>query len=327
MVKSVVIDKSSFKISNLKVLDLPEQDKLSPKEVRIKNKFAGLNIVDIDAAQGAHPMLNKEGVIGFEAVGEIIECGKSVKRFKEGDYVACATSPKGGALAESMVVEEKHLLALPQAIPHKTVAASVFKGMVAHYLVTRAYIVQKQLPILIHDIASAQAQYLSRWARSYGAIVLGTIADKSAMEAAEAAGCQACFSYKDPEWSAKLLKSTENYGVACIYDSIGVDVFEQSMNALSKIGIMMMYGASSGIVENIPIKLVKEKSLFLSAPSLFDYKNELNELVISAAQLFHAIEVGILEPKIANEISIDETPKALAAMKAKDPQGSVIVCF
>lgn len=325
MVKSVVMDKKALNVKSLKVAELPEQAKLGPNEIRIKTNFIGINRADIDAAEGRHTGLNKNGVLGFEAVGEILECGKDVTRFKEGEVVACATSPAGGALAESMVSDQKHILKMPEGVSQKKIAASVHEGMIAGYLIARAYIVQKELPILVHDVASAQGQYIARLAHFHNALVIGTIADKSEVELAQNSGCHACYSYKDPDWSSKLLKNTENYGVTCVYDGIGKDVFEQSMKALCKMGIMMMYDASSGPVENIPCNLIREKSLFVSSPSLFHYKENLNEIAISASQFFHALEVGVFEPKIAKEISLDDAPSAIAQMKQKDFQGSVIV--
>ena len=324
MVHSVIADLKSPDLKNIKVAELPEAP-IAAGQVRIRNKHVGINRYDQIAALGAHPVLNEQGVLGFEAVGEVLEVAPDVSRLKEGDLVLSATSPIGGALAESMVISANHVMPAPSDLDPKTLATCAFKAMFAHSLVTRTYIIQEGLPIVIHDAASALGQFLCTWARGFKALVIGTVADDSEKELAEESGCHIVYNYNDPEWGKQILDKTEGYGVAAIYDSVGKAALKQSLLALGKMGILIMYDSTSGAVESIPNKILRAKSLFLTVPSLFHYKVNPNELVLSAEQVFHAIKNDVVRPKLLKEIALDAAPQAIAGIYSEYKSGSVIV--
>lgn len=320
------MDPNNPGIVNIKVKEIPEKE-LSANSVRVKIRYAGLNFLDLYAANGEYNRLNSDHVLGFEGVGDILEIGKGVQEFKPGERVVFATNPAGGALAESIVIDKSYLVTVPNSLTDKVVAASFAKGLTAHYLIMRTYIVQKGIPILVQAAASGVGRFICSWARSYGAIVMGTVGSDAKREVAESVGCQLVYNYTDANWDKELLKKTENYGVACVYDGVGQATFEKSLNVLGKMGLLALYGFASGPVANIPIKKLQEKSLFVSTPSLFDYKDNHTELILSAAQLFEAIEMGAVLPLIYKETTLEDVPSVMQEMQARKVIGSTIVAF
>ncbi|RZI47599.1 quinone oxidoreductase [Rickettsiales endosymbiont of Peranema trichophorum] len=308
-----------FSVRNEEKIGEPE-----PDEVIIRHTAIGVNFVDVLMRQGklALPAVSK-GICGFEACGVIQKIGRNVQKFDIGQRVAYATAP-AGAYCTTRAVHSKYIVAVPDDIDDKVVAASLFKGLTAHYLAFRLFIVTDNVSVVVHSAASGVGQILAQWCKNLGALVIGTVgADFKKATAQEY--CDHVFNYNTENWQQEVIKITEGKGVNVVYDSVGRSTFGRSLDCLMPIGIMVLYGETSGGIEQVDLDLLSRRSLFLTCPNLFDYKGNRMELIMSAEEVFNNIIAGSLKVNIAKEFPLTEAEQAHKLVESGKTIGSVIL--
>jgi NADPH2:quinone reductase len=298
--------------------------KVEKSEVLIKQQAIGVNFLDTLMRSGKVAVSKYPIILGLEAVGTIEELGSEVDGFKLGQKVAYATAPIG-AYRSHRVVDSRYIVAAPDEIDDRIIAAGFAKGLTAHYLTTRVFVVRPGIGVLVHSAGSGVGQMLASWCNKVDAFVIGTVGDDSKKEAALEAGCQYVFNYKTENWVEAVKDITKGYGLNVVYDSLGEAVFNKSLDCLMKIGVMVNYGSSSGSVNSVDLNLVRKKSLFITCPSLFDYKANRMELVLSAHQLFKGMTEGFITPKVAATFPLKEAHEAHRLIELGQHSGSVIL--
>jgi NADPH2:quinone reductase len=302
-------------------------NKSEPKsdEVLIRQTAIGVNFFDALVRQGKYPQYISQGqnICGTEACGIIEKIGTNVQGFDLGQRVAYATTSPG-AYQEFRCVNAKHLVTVPEGISDKMVVACLAKALTAHYLAFRVYIVRSGVAVLIHSAASAVGQLLAQWCNNLGAVVIGTVGSEHKREVA-LQGCHYVFNYKTEEWVGKVKEITKGVGVNVVYDSLGAATFNKSLDCLIPIGLMVLYGQSSGPVAPIDPQLLWKKSLFLTCPSLFEYKKNRMELILSANEVFKNIIDGKLKINIAAEFPLEQAAEAHMLLETGTSTGSIIL--
>ncbi len=251
------------------LVDVPLADP-GPGEVLVRHEAIGLNFVEIYYRSGLYPLTFPSG-LGSEAAGVIEAVGPDVSTFKPGDRVAYATSAPG-AYAQARVMSAHSLLKLPEGISTRQAAAMMLQGMTVCYLVTRTFPVKSGDTILLHAAAGGVGLILSQWARHIGARVIGTVGSEEKAALARAHGCDEIILYRNEDITARVKELTDGKGVNVVYDSVGKDTFEASLDSLKPLGMMVSFGNASGPPPAIsPALLGTKGSLFLTRPSLFHY--------------------------------------------------------
>lgn len=322
MVKAVVINQVGGP-EVLQVVDI-HVGKPGPGQIRIRHKAIEVNYVDIYHRTGAYPLNNNPKIPGVSAVGEVIEVGSEVTNFSPGDRVAYATAP-GGAYCVERNISTNLVFTIKPEIPDKMAAAVLVKGMTAHYLATRVYITAPGKAVLIHAAAGGVGQALTQFCKSRGAYVIGTVGSDAKKKIAIDAGCHEVINYTTEDWVAKIKKLTAGHGVNAVYDSVGKATFKGSIDCLTDIGIMILYGSSSGPVNTIDTDLLAAKSLFFTRPSIFHYKKNRMELLLSAEDLWQHVVDGIVIPKIFAEFSLEQAAEAHKLLESRKASGSIIL--
>lgn len=294
------------------------------EEVFIQHTAIGVNYIDVQFRSGKRALSGANKIIGYEACGVVKAVGSAVKGFTVGSKVAYATAPIG-AYRDTRCVNQKYLVAVPDDIDDKIVAASFFKGLTAHYLVCRAFIAQPGHRVLIHSAAGGVGHLLCQWANHIGAIVIGTVSHDDKKQFALENGCHYVFNRKTEDWASEALKITKGVGVNAVYDGIGKETFDGSIKALMKFGILVLYGASSGVISNISYNSLASKSIFFTIPSLFDYKENRMELALGAADFFKALQEGLLKVCIGGVYPLDQVGKAHALLESGQNIGSIVL--
>lgn len=307
----------------LKAVQQPEPE-LHASEVLIEQKAIGVNFLDTLIRSGKRSLLQFPAVLGLEASGIIRKLGSEVKGFEVGQRVAYCTAPIG-AYCQYRAIDSEYLVDVPDALDDKVVASSFLKGMTAHYLATRAYLVQSGKGVLIHSAASGVGQFLASWCNAAGAFIIGTVGDDSKKQVALDAGCHKVYNYKSEDWVQGVLDETKGIGLNVVYDSLGAAVFNNSFKCLMPMGIMVAYGQSSGPVGPVDLSLLREKSLFLTVPTIYHYKKYRMELVLTTHEVFAKLLNGGFRPNIAEEFQLHEAAKAHTLMESGKTSGSIIL--
>ncbi len=308
-------------------LKLEKVEELKPKrnEVLVKHTAIGINHFDIAFRSGQYKLQQMPAVLGMEACGIVEAVGADVKDYKVGERVAYATGGVG-AYAEKRVIDARHLVVVPAGLSDVQVAGTLFKGLTAHALLHRVYIAKRAKRILVHSAAGGVGHILCQWAKYLGLEVIGTIGSDEKTTFAKAHGCDHVINYRKNKFVEEVARITNNEGVGLVYDSVGKDTFEKSLECLWPMGMCVSFGESSGVTDKFDLNLLVTNSLYLTRPTMALYKANRIELTLSAAEVFAAVEKGIVKPKITT-YKFSEIAKAHRDLENRNTVGSLVLTF
>ncbi len=310
----------------LKYVDYNLPKKIEDNNVRIKQNSIGLNYIDTYHRSGIYPLPSKLPLCpGLEAAGVIIDIGKNVKKFKIGQRVCYASLPIG-AYCEIRDFPENNLIKLPKYISEDDAASIILQGMTVEYLFERLYKLKKGELFLFHAAAGGVGLIASQWARSIGAKMIGTVSSKQKGEIALKNGCKYIINYKKQNVVNEVNKITNNKGVDVVYDAVGKDTFNVSLDCLNFRGLMVSFGQSSGMIDKIDLhKTFNPKSLYYTRPTLMHYNKTREELDYSSNKLFKKIKEGLIKTNITNIIKLKEAYRAHILLQSRKTTGSIIL--
>jgi len=293
-------------------------------EVRVRHTAVGLNFIDTYQRSGLYPIGLPSG-LGLEAAGVIEAVGPGVTEVSVGDRVAYGTGPLG-AYAEARVMPTGSLVRLPDAIDDQVGAAMMLQGLTVEYLIRRLFRVERGMTVLMHAAAGGVGLIACQWLNHLGATVIGTVGSEEKAALARANGCHHTILYREHDFVARVRDLTDGQGVPVVYDGVGKDVFEQSLDCLSRRGMMVTYGNASGPVPAIsPLVLNEKGSLFLTRPKLMDYVAAREELVAASERLFDVVASGAVRIPINQRYPLDQVAQAHHDLEARMTTGSTVL--
>jgi NADPH2:quinone reductase len=306
-------------------LKLEDVSEPQPKagEAIVKIDAAGLNFIDVYQRSGLYK-LTMPLTLGLEAGGTVTAVGPGVTDVKVGDKVAYTGVP--GAYAQSAAVPADRLVVLPQGVSTKQGAAIMLQGMTAHYLACSTYPLKKGDACLVHAAAGGVGLLLCQIARLRGAKVIGTVSTEEKAKLAREAGADETILYTKQDFAAEVKRITGGKGLQAVYDSVGKDTWEGSLNCLAPRGLIALYGQSSGPIGQIDPQILNTKgSLFLTRPSLNAYIATREELQQRAGELFGWIRDGKLKLRMEFEFALKDAADAHRALEARKTTGKVLL--
>lgn len=293
-------------------------------EVRIRQTAVGLNYIDVYHRSGLYPLPLPSG-LGLEAAGVVEAVGTGVSELAVGDRVAYA-SPPPGAYAQERLLPAERVVRLPGSVDERTAAAAMLKGLTAQYLLRRTFHVQPGDTILFHAAAGGVGLIACQWARHLGATVIGTVGSEAKAELARAHGCDHVIVYSREDFVARVREITDGAGVPVVYDSVGADTWEGSLDCLSRFGTMVSFGNASGPVPPFaPTVLAAKGSLFLTRPTIFDYIAERDDLVAGSDELFEVLATGAVEIEVNQTYPLAEAAQAHRDLESRANTGSTVL--
>lgn len=293
-------------------------------EVLIQHVAVGLNFIDVYHRTGLYPLPNSPFIPGMEAAGRVVSVGADVVELKEGDRVAYA-SPPVGAYVEQRIMPADRVVKIPDAIDDQTAAAAMLKGLTAHYLLRRCYPVQPGDTILFHAAAGGVGLIACQWAKHLGATVIGTVGSPDKAELASAHGCDFPILYKEQDFLEEVRKITAGDMLPVVYDSVGKDTFDRSLDCLRPLGMMVLFGQSSGNVPPLDLGVLAAKgSLFLTRPTIVTYTAKREDLIAAAEELFDVVANGAVHINVNQTYALKDAPQAHIDLEARKTTGSTV---
>ena len=322
MSKSIIIKKNGgpevLEISDVKI------DKPGPKEIKIQNIAVGLNYIDTYHRSGLYPLKLPSG-IGLEGAGVVLEVGSEVNNFNKGDNIAYAATPLG-SYSEERNIPEKIAVKIPKGVSHKVAASIMTKGLTTYYLLNKTYKVNSGDTVLFHAAAGGVGQIFTQWAKSIGCRLIGTVGSDDKIDVAKKNGCDFVINYKKDSFDKKVFEITNNKGVDVVYDGVGKDTLEKSLNCLKTRGMMISFGNASGALSPIDVpKLLQPKGLFFVRPSMGQYLSTSEELNEASKNLFEKIKFGKVKIKIFKEYKLKDVKQAHIDLESRKIIGPAIL--
>ena len=306
----------------LRLVDVPDP-KPREGEALVRIEAAGINFIDTYHRSGAYaarfPLIP-----GQEGAGAVVEIGAGVSEVRVGDRVAFASG--SGTYAELVALPAARLVVVPEGVTTRQAAAVMLQGMTAHYLATSTYPLGPDDTCLVHAAAGGVGLLLCQLAKSRGARVFGTVSTEEKARGAREAGADQTIHYTTEDFVAETRRLTGGEGAQVVYDGVGRDTFEKSLDALAVRGTMVLFGQASGAVPPFDAQLLSRKgSLYLTRPTLAHYTRTREELLGRATEVLGRVAAGKLSVRIFRELPLAEAAEAHRLLESRRTSGKLLL--
>ena len=308
------------------LVDLPVGEP-SAGEIRIRHHACGLNYIDVYQRSGVYP-LPMPLSLGMEAAGVVEAVGEGVTHLKVGDRAAYASNPPG-SYCSLRVMPAKTVCKLPDAISFETGAAMMLKGLTAQYLLKKT-LPQEGLQagdfVLFHAAAGGVGLIVCQWAKALGLRLIGTAGSDEKCALALANGAAFAINYSKEDFAARVKEITGGKGVKVVYDSVGKDTFEKSLDCLRPFGLMASFGNASGPVAPMAPGILGPKgSLYLTRATLFTHIATRESTQAMADDLFSVVASGKIKIHIDQRYALKDVAQAHRDLEARKTTGCSVL--
>ncbi|TFZ01402.1 quinone oxidoreductase family protein [Ramlibacter rhizophilus] len=309
------------------VLEDVEVGEPGPGEIRIRHHAIGLNYIDVYFRTGLYPQALPGG-LGMEGAGVVEAVGEGVTHLKAGDRAAYASQPPG-AYAERRVMPARCVCRLPDAIDFETGAAMMLKGMTAQYLLRRTLPQGGLQPgdfVLWHAVAGGVGLIAVQWAKALGLQLIGTAGSDEKCALAHSLGAAHVINYRREDFLARVREITGGQGVKVVYDSVGKDTWEKSLDCLRPFGLMASFGNASGPVPPFAPGILGAKgSIYVTRQTLFTHIATREATQAMADELFEVVASGKVKIRIDQRFALADVRQAHEALESRKTTGSTIL--
>ncbi len=293
-----------------------------PGEAQVRHHAIGLNFIDVYFRTGLYPQ-PLPGGIGLEGAGVVTAVGEGVTHVRPGDRVAYSDLPPG-SYAELRNLPARSLVRLPRSIDFETAAAMMLKGMTVQYLFRRTYRLRKGQTILFHAAAGGVGLIAMQWARALGVTVIGTVGSEEKAALARRFGCDHTILYKHENIVERVREITGGAMVPVVYDSVGKDTFQASIDCLQPFGLMVSFGNASGPVPPMALTALKG-SLYITRPTLMAHTANRAILEEMAADLFRMVRSGKVKIEIDQRYRLADAANAHRELESRKTVASSVM--
>ena len=298
-----------------------------PGEVRIRHHACGVNYIDIYQRSGLYA-LPMPLTLGMEGAGVIEAVGADVLHLKAGDRAAYA-SPPPGSYSQARVMPAKCVVKLPDAIDFESGAAMMLKGLTAQYLLKRTLPQGGLLPgdfIVFHAAAGGVGLIACQWAKALGYRLIGTAGSDAKCTLAIKHGAEHMINYSREDFVARVKEITAGRGVKVVYDSVGKDTFDKSLDCLRPFGLLVTYGNASGPVAPLNLGMLGAKgSLYVTRPTLFTHIATRESTQVMADDLFEAVTSGKVKIPVERRYALADAAQAHRDLEGRQTTGCSVL--
>ncbi len=294
-----------------------------PGQALVKVAAAGVNFVEIYQRTGMYAV-KLPMIMGGEGAGTVTAFAPGVTEVRPGDRVAFMGGL--GSYATECLVPAASAVPIPEGVSFADATAAMVQGITAHVLAHATYPLKAGDRCLVHAAAGGVGLLLCQIAKMAGAYVIGTTSTEEKAARARAAGADQMILYTQQDFEAEVQRITGGQGVQVVYDSVGKDTFDKSLNCLAPLGCMVSFGQSSGFPPPLDIqRLGGMRSLFVTRPSVFAYVRERDKLLSHAEPVLNWIREGKLKVRIDRTYPLEQAAEAHAALASRKTSGKILL--
>jgi NADPH2:quinone reductase len=291
--------------------------------VTVRNHAIGLNFIDTYHRSGLYPLPLPIG-LGLEGAGVVEAVGDGAD-LEIGDRVAYC-SAGFGAYAEALNLPASRLVKIPEGVDFETAAAVALKGATAEYLLQRTYPLQAGETCLFHAAAGGVGLIFGQWAQAIGATVIGTVGSAEKAELAKSHGYDHVINYREEDVVARVLEITGGEKLPVVYDGVGKDTFDMSLDCLRPRGLMVSFGNASGPPDALDLQVLSNKgSLFITRPTMITYTAGAEELRQCLSDVFERVVNGDIKVEINQRYPLADVQQAHADLEGRKTTGSTVL--
>jgi NADPH2:quinone reductase len=294
-----------------------------PADVVVEVAAAGLNYIDTYQRSGLYPV-KLPYTPGLEGAGTVVAAGAEVTGVSVGDRVAWSGGP--GSYAERARVSGAIAVPVPAGVELEVAAAVMLQGMTAHFLAVDTFPLEPGHRCLVHAGAGGVGLLLIQIAKLRGAEVFTTVGSRDKADLVRAAGADHVIFYREEDFAERVTEIGGRKPLDVVYDGVGRETFDRSLDLLRRRGMMVTFGNASGPVEPVlPLRLSQSGSLFLTRPTLADYTATRDELERRSGDLFSWVAAGMLDVRIGARVPLADAPEAHRMLEGRQTTGKVLL--
>jgi NADPH2:quinone reductase len=295
-----------------------------PGEVRVRHTYIAVNFIDVYHRTGFYPAALPSG-LGSDAVGVVEAVGPGVTEVQAGQRVGYLMGPLG-AYSEVRVMPAAVLIPLPDEVSDRTAATLMMKGMTAQYLFRQVYPLKGGETILYHAAAGGVGLIACQWARAMGVTMIGTVSTDEKAEIAKANGCAHVIVTSRENTAQRVKEITNGKGVPVVYDSVGKDTLETSLDCLQPRGMLVSNGTSSGpVVIDTHRQLALKGSLFVTRPAMVHYIHPRPHMLEMADEVFSLVKAGKIVSEPKQIFALADAAQAHRALESRATTGATVL--
>jgi NADPH2:quinone reductase len=294
-----------------------------PGQARVRHTFIAVNFIDIYFRTGRYPAPLPSG-LGSDAVGVVEAVGPGVTDIRVGDRVGYLLGPQG-AYAEARVMPAEVLIKLPDGVSDRTASTLVMKGMTVQYLFRQVYPLKGGETILYHAAAGGVGLIACQWARALGVTMIGTVSSDEKAAIAKANGCTHTIVTTREDIAARVRDITGGKGVPVVYDSVGKDTLEASLNSLQPRGTLVSNGTASGPVVIDTMMLAVKGSIWVTRPAMIHYATPRSHMLAMADELFGLVQTGKIQSEPNQTYALADAAEAHRALESRKTVGATVL--
>ncbi|WHZ10349.1 MAG: Quinone oxidoreductase [Burkholderiaceae bacterium] len=294
-----------------------------PGQVRVRHAYVAVNFIDIYFRTGRYPLPLPNG-LGSDAVGVVEAVGVGVTEVKPGDRVGYLLGPQG-AYSDVRLMPAEVLIPLPDGISDRTAATLMMKGLTAQYLFRQVYPLKGGETILYHAVAGGVGLIACQWARAIGVTMIGTVSTDEKAAMAKANGCTHTIVTSRENIALRVMEITDGKGVPVVYDSVGKDTLQASLDCLQPRGTLVSNGTSSGPVVIDSQLLAVKGSIWFTRPAMMHYIQPRSHMLDMARELFDHVLAGRIVSEPQQTFALADAADAHRALESRKTTGATVL--
>ena len=294
-----------------------------PGQARVRHRYVAVNFIDIYFRTGRYPLPLPNG-LGSDAVGVVEAVGPGVIEVRAGDRVGYLLGPQG-AYADVRVMPADVLIPLPDGISDRSASTLMMKGMTVQYLFRQVYPLRGGETILFHAAAGGVGLIACQWARALGVAMIGAVSTDEKADIARANGCAHTIVTTREDIAARVREITDGKGVPVVFDSVGKDTLQASLDSLQPRGVLVSNGTSSGPVVIDAMQLAVKGSLWLTRPAMIHYATPRTHMLQMAEELFGLVLASKISSEPSNFFPLEEAAEAHRLLEARKTTGATVL--
>jgi len=304
-------------------LEAVEVGEPGPGQARVRHSLVAVNFIDIYFRTGRYPLPLPNG-LGSDAVGVVEAVGEGVTDIRVGDRVGYLLGPQG-AYADVRLIPADVLIPLPDGISDRTASTLMMKGLTAQYLFRQVFPLKGGETILYHAAAGGVGLVACQWARAIGVTMIGTVSTDEKAAIAKAHGCTHTIVTSREDIAKRVREITDGKGVPVVYDSVGKDTLQASLDSLQVRGTLVSNGTSSGPVVIDTMQLAVKGSIWVTRPAMVHYIMPRAHMLAMADELFGHVLAGRIKGEPKQEFALAEAADAHRALESRKTVGATIL--
>jgi NADPH:quinone reductase len=294
-----------------------------PGQARVRHSYVAVNFIDIYFRTGRYPMPLPNG-LGSDAVGVVEAVGEGVTDIGVGQRVGYLMGPQG-AYSDVRVMPADVLIPLPDGVSDRAAATLMMKGMTAQYLFRQVFPLKGGETILYHAAAGGVGLVACQWAKALGVTMIGTVSSDEKAEIAKAHGCTHTIVTSREDIAKRVRELTDGRGVPVVYDSVGKDTLQASLDSLQPRGALVSNGTSSGPVVLDTMQLAVKGSIWVTRPAMVHYATPRSHMLEMADELFGLVLAGKISGEPRQSFALSEAAEAHRALESRATTGATVL--